>query len=229
MSDKKHTFATRIVDRFLDGNLSVILILLAVLAGIAALTLTPREEEPQIVVPLADVYVHMPGASAAEVEKQVATRLEKLLWQVDGVEYVYSMSRPDLAIVTVRFFVGEDRIASLVKLHNKISTHTDIVPPGVTGWVIRPIEVDDVPIVNLTLYSDTQSDHMLRRVAEEAVDRLQAVKDTSKTEVIGGRPRQIRIEIDPAALAARHLDILSVQHALDGANLELASGNFSAE
>ncbi len=226
MSDKKHTFATRIVDHFLEGNLSVILILLAVLAGIAALTLTPREEEPQIVVPLADVYVHMPGASAAEVEKQVATRLEKLLWQVDGVEYVYSMSRPDLAIVTVRFFVGEDRIASLVKLHNKISTHTDIVPPGVTGWVIRPIEVDDVPIVNLTLYSDTQSDHMLRRVAEEAVDRLQAVKDTSKTEVIGGRPRQIRVEIDPAALAARHLDILSVQQALNAANLELASGNF---
>ncbi len=226
MSEKKHTFATRIVDHFLEGNLSVILILLAVLAGIAALTLTPREEEPQIVVPLADVYVHMPGASAAEVEKQVATRLEKLLWQVDGVEYVYSMSRPDLAIVTVRFFVGEDRIASLVKLHNKISTHIDIVPPGVTGWVIRPIEVDDVPIVNLTLYSDTQSNHMLRRVAEEAVDRLQAVKDTSKTEVIGGRPRQIRVELDPAALAARHLDILSVQQALNGANLELASGHY---
>ena len=226
MSDKKHTFATRIVDHFLEGNLSVILILLAVLAGIAALTLTPREEEPQIVVPLADVYVHMPGASAAEVEKLVSTRLEKLLWQVDGVEYVYSMSRPDLAIVTVRFYVGEDRISSLVKLHNKISTHMDIVPPGVTGWVIRPVEVDDVPIVNLTLYSETQSDHMLRRVAEEAVDRLQAVKDTSKTEVIGGRPRQIKVALDPAALAARQLDILTVQRALDGANLELASGSF---
>ena len=225
-SPKKHTFATRIVDHFLEGNLSVILILLAVLAGIAALTLTPREEEPQIVVPLADVYVHMPGASAAEVEKLVSTRLEKLLWQVDGVEYVYSMSRPDLAIVTVRFYVGEDRIASLVKLHNKISTHIDIVPPGVTGWVIRPIGVDDVPIVNLTLYSDTESDHQLRRVAEEAIDRLQAVEDTSRTELIGGRPRQILIDVDPAALASRGLDLFSVQQALQAANLELPSGSF---
>ncbi len=150
---RKHSLPTRIVDKFLDGNLSVILILLALVAGAAALMLTPREEEPQIVVPLADVYVHMPGASAKEVEKLVATPLEKLLWQVDGVEYVYSMSRPGMAVVTARFYVGEDRIASLVKLHNKISTHTDLVPPGVTGWVIKPVAVDDVPIVNLTLYS----------------------------------------------------------------------------
>uniref|UniRef100_UPI003D812F74 efflux RND transporter permease subunit n=1 Tax=Trichloromonas sp. TaxID=3069249 RepID=UPI003D812F74 len=154
MPARKHALPTRIVDRFLDGNLSVILILLSLIAGAAALLLTPREEEPQIIVPLADVYVHMPGASAEEVEKQVATRLEKLLWQVDGVEYVYSMSRPDLAVVTVRFFVGEDRIDSLVKLHNKISTHSEQAPPGVAGWVIKPVEVDDVPIVNLSLFSD---------------------------------------------------------------------------
>jgi multidrug efflux pump subunit AcrB len=146
----KRSLPTRIVDKFLDGNLSVILIVLSLLAGVAALLLTPREEEPQIVVPLADVYVQMPGASAEEVETLVATRLEKLLWQVDGVEYVYSMSRPDLAVVTVRFFVGEDRVDSLVKLHNKIQTNIDLVPPGVTGWVIKPVEVDDVPIVNLT-------------------------------------------------------------------------------
>ncbi len=226
MSAKKPTFATRIVDHFLEGNLSVILILLSLLAGLVALTLTPREEEPQIVVPLADVYVHLPGASAAEVEKQVASRLEKLLWQVDGVEYVYSMSRPDLAVVTVRFFVGEDRIASLVKLHNKIATHTDIVPPGVSGWVIRPIEVDDVPILNLSLYSASASDHQLRRVAEEVIDRLQGVPNTAQTEIIGGRPRQLRVEIDPAALAARNLDLLSVQRALAGANLELPTGSF---
>ncbi len=119
------------------------------------------------------------------MEKQVATRLEKLLWQVDGVEYVYSMSRDDLAVVTVRFFVGEDRIDSLVKLHNKIVTHGDVVPPGVTSWVIRPIEVDDVPILNLTLHSPTASDHQLQRIAEEVIEQLQAVKDTSRTEIIG--------------------------------------------
>ena len=226
MSAKKHTFATRIVDHFLEGNLSVILILISLIAGFAALALTPREEEPQIVVPLADVFVQMPGASAAEVEKQVATRLEKLLWQVDGVEYVYSMSRDDLAVVTVRFFVGEDRIDSLVKLHNKIVTHGDVVPPGVTSWVIRPIEVDDVPILNLTLHSPTASDPQLQRIAEEVIEQLQAVKDTSRTEIIGGRARQIRVEVDAAALAARHLDLLSIQRALQAANVQLPSGSF---
>jgi len=226
MTEKKHSLPTRIVDRFLDGNLSVILIILAVVAGAAALLLTPREEEPQIVVPMADVYVSMPGASAKEVERQVATRLEKLLWQVDGVEYVYSMSRPDQAVVTVRFYVGEDRVESLVKLHNKIQTNIDQVPPGIAGWVVKPVEVDDVPIVNLTLYSDRHDDYDLRRVAEEVVDRLQSVKNTSATQVIGGRPRQVRVELDAQAAAARGLDPLQVQRALQGANLELSAGNF---
>ena len=223
---KKRSFISRIVDKFLDGNLAVILIAVAVVAGAAALLLTPREEEPQIEVPLADVYVHMPGASAAEVERLVATPLEKLLWQVDGVEYVYSTSRPDLAVVTVRYYVGEDRIASLVKLHNKIATHTDLVPPGVTGWVIKPVAVDDVPIVNLSLYSDQVSDFELRRVAEEVLDRLQSVKNTSVTSIIGGRPRQLRVTIDPQALAARQLSPLQLKQALAGANLELPAGSF---
>ncbi|MGK2945336.1 MAG: efflux RND transporter permease subunit, partial [Desulfuromonadales bacterium] len=226
MSEKKLSLPTRIVAHFLEGKLATILIILSLIAGIAALVLTPREEEPQIVVPLADVYVHMPGASAAEVEKQVATRLEKLLWQVDGVEYVYSMSSPGLAIVTARFYVGEDRIQSLVKLHNKISTHSDIVPPGVSGWVIKPVEVDDVPIVNLSLYSHQSSGHELRRVAEEVVDRLQAVKNTSVTTIIGGQPRMLRVNFDPAAAAARNRDLLSIRRALAGANIEIPAGSF---
>ncbi len=225
---KQHSLPTRIVEKFLEGHLSVILIILALLAGAAALLLTPREEEPQIVVPIADVYVQVPGASAAEVEKQVATRLEKLLWQVDGVEYVYSMSRPDQAVVTVRFYVGEDRVDSLVKLHNKIQSNLDKVPPGVSGWVVKPVEVDDVPIVNLTLHSATASDHDLRRVAEEMVDRLQSVQNTSLTTVIGGRPRQVRVALDPQALAARGLAVENLRQALAGANLELPAGAFQS-
>ena len=222
----KRSLPTRIVDKFLDGNLSIILIILSVFAGIAALTLTPREEEPQIVVPMADVYVQMPGASAEEVEKMVSTRLEKLLWQVDGVEYVYSMSRPDMAVVTARFYVGEDRIESLVKLHNKIVTHEDMIPPGVAGWVVKPVEVDDVPIVNFALYSEELSDHELRRVSEEVVDRLQSVKNTSVTQVIGGRPREVQVELDAQAAAARGLGLLDVNRALQGANLALPAGSF---
>ncbi len=225
---KQHSLPTRIVDKFLEGHLSVILILLAILAGAAALILTPREEEPQIVVPIADVYVQVPGASAAEVEKPVATRLEKLFWQIDGVEYVYSMSRADQAVVTVRFYVGEDRVESLVKLHNKLQSNLDQIPPSVAGWVVKPVEVDDVPIVNLTLYSQTASDHDLRRVAEEVVDRLQSVRNTSITTLIGGRPRQVRIALDPQGLAAHGLALEDLRRALNGANAEIPAGGLQS-
>ena len=126
-------FVSRVIGAFLRGNLSVLLILVVLAAGAAAFTLTPREEEPQIVVPLADVFVRMPGATAEEVEQQVASRLERLLYQIDGVEYVYSMSRPGEAVVTVRFYVGENRERSLVKLHNKILMNTDASRRGSRG------------------------------------------------------------------------------------------------
>ena len=149
--EPQHNFTNRIVKIFLESNLSIILILLASIVGLAALGLTPREEDPQIVVPLADVYVNFPGRSAAEVEQLVATPLEKSLYQIDGVEYVYSMSRENQAIITVRYYVGEDRERSLVKLYKKLDENLDIIPPGVTGWVVKPVEIDDVPIVTLTL------------------------------------------------------------------------------
>ena len=147
----EHGFTNRIVKIFLESNLSLILILLATVVGLAALGLTPREEDPQIIVPLADVYVNFPGHSAAEVEQLVTTPLEKILYQIDGVEYVYSMSRENQAIITVRYYVGEDRERSLVKLYKKLDEHLDIVPPGVAGWVVKPVEIDDVPMVTLTL------------------------------------------------------------------------------
>ena len=114
------TLPGRIVSAFLGGNLSILLIIISLAVGVVALMVTPREEEPQIVVPLADVLVSYPGGSAEEVERLVASRLERLLYQIDGVEYVYSMSRPGAAVITVRFFVGEDREDSLIKLYNKI-------------------------------------------------------------------------------------------------------------
>jgi len=214
----------RIVEVFLRGNLSGMLIVLALACGTIAVLVTPREEEPQIVVPLADVFVQVPGASAEEVERQVATRLEKMLYQIDGVEYVYSMSKPGLAIVTVRFYVGEDRIDSLVKLYNKISMNIDRVPATVAGWVVKPVEVDDVPIVNITFYSDTYGDDVLRRVAEEVENRLQAVKNTGRTYIVGGRPLQVRIEPDPEAMAAHNVSILQIVTALRGANITVPGG-----
>jgi multidrug efflux pump subunit AcrB len=219
----------RIIEAFLNGNLSVLVILVMLGCGAAAMALTPREEEPQIVVPLADVFVTAPGMSAEEVEQQVSTRLERLLSQVDGVEYVYSMSRPGQAVVTVRFYVGEHRENSLVKLHNKIQMSLDQVPPGVTGWVVKPIEIDDVPFVNVTLWSKTADDFTLRRVGEQVEVALQGVPETARTEVVGGRKRQMRVQIDPERLASRQVTVLDVDRVLVGANVNVPAGVLRAD
>jgi len=219
----------RIVEVFLRGNLSILFIALSLFLGAGALVVTPREEEPQIVVPLADVYISVPGLGAEEVERLVATRLEKLLYQIDGVEYVYSMSRPGSAIVTVRFYVGEDREDSLVKIYNKVQSNIDRVPAYVAGWVVKPVEIDDVPIVNVTLWSEDPGrydDYALRRIAEELEIELQAVPDTNATTVIGGRPRRLRVELDPHALASRQTSPLEVAWALGVSNVRRQAGSF---
>lgn len=216
-----------IVHGFLTSKLSVLLILLSLSMGAAALMLTPREEEPQIVVPLADVFVMAPGAGAEEVEKLVATPLERLLWQVDGVEYVYSTSRRGMAVVTVRFYVGEDRERSLVKLHNKITMNSDRVPPLVRGWVVKPVEIDDVPIVNLTLYSERYDDHELRRIGEEVLSRLSEVEDISRTSIVGGRKREVRVELIPERMTGLGVSKLEVYRALSSTDASVTAGRFS--
>ncbi|NLX13186.1 MAG: efflux RND transporter permease subunit [Phycisphaerales bacterium] len=221
-----HGFLNAIVQAFLYSNLSLILILLAAAVGLAALLVTPREEDPQIIVPLADVFVDFPGHSAEEVEQLVATPLEKLLWQIDGVEYVYSMSRQNQAIITVRFYVGEDREDSLVKIYKKINENLDIVPLGVTGWVIKPVEIDDVPIVNLTLTSATSDAHTLRRVGEEVVDRLAAVPDVSRAYVVGGQSRIIHIRPDPGRLQAYSVSLAELHQAITAAHVTRTAGHF---
>ncbi len=219
-----HGLTSRIVETFLKGNLSAMLVILSLIAGAVALLVTPREEEPQIIVPLADVYVSVPGASAQEVERQVALRLGKMLYQIDGVEYVYSMSRPHEAVITVRFYVGEDREDSLVKIYNKLQSNLDAVPAQVAGWVVKPIEIDDVPIVTVTLWSDRYDDFALRRVAEELEARLQSVPNTGGTRIVGGRPRQVRIEFDAQLLAGRQVSPEQLATALRGMNAELPAG-----
>ncbi|MGC8493977.1 MAG: efflux RND transporter permease subunit [Syntrophobacteraceae bacterium] len=225
MTEEKHHWMTRVVTTFLQGNLSVILILISLIVGAVAIGVTPREEDPQIVVPIADIYVSMPGASAREVERQVATPLEKLLYQIDGVEYVYSTSYPSEAVVTVRFYVGQDRERSWVKLYNKINSNIDLVPPGVTGWVIKPVEIDDVPIINLTLYSKRYSDYVLHRLAEELEIRLQAVENAGKTYIVGGRRRQITVHLSPQRMAGRGIGIDAIERAIKGANASLQAGS----
>jgi len=220
-------FIARIVRKSISSHLSIILLILSLCLGISAILVTPKEEEPQIVVPVADVYVYAPGSNATEIEKLVATPLERLLWQIDGVEYVYSMSREDMAIVTVRFYVGEDRENSLVKLHNKITMNIDAAPPIVKGWVIKPVEIDDVPIVNISLYSDRYDDYELRRIGEEVLSRLSKVKNISRAEIVGGRKREIRVELLPERMSGLGVSLLEVQRTLQGADASVTAGKFS--
>jgi len=230
MSDIKridNSVVMGVVRLFLTSKLSVIMVMAALLLGMVAIFITPREEEPQIVVPMADIYVQAPGATAEEVEQLVATPLERLLWQIDGVEYVYSMARRDMAVVTVRFFVGESREHSLVKLYNKIDMNIDKVAPLIRGWVVKPVEIDDVPIVAVTLYSREHDDHQLRRVGEELLARLAEVKNVSGTRIVGGRKREVRVELQPERMKGMDVSILDVNRALSVSDASVTAGRFS--
>lgn len=226
MNPPKHGFTDRIVKIFLESNLSLVLIILSLALGIAAIYITPREEDPQIIVPLADVYVNFPGHSAKEVEQLVAAPLEKILYQIDGVEYVYSMSHENQAVITVRFYVGQDRERSLVKLYKKIDENLDIVPPGVSGWVVKPIEIDDVPIVTLTLASSTTDDTQLRRVADEIIHDLSSIGDISRAYIVGGRARTIQVYMNPDKMAAYHVSVEDLVSAIKASNIQETSGDF---
>lgn len=228
-TEKTVSFITKMVRPFLTGPLSIIVILFATVLGIAAIFATPREEEPQIVVPMVDVFVNFPGQSPQEVEELVSRPLEKLMWQIDGVEHVYSMSRRDQSMVTVRFYVGQDRERAMVKIRDKIEAHGDIVPPGVTGWLVKPVEIDDVPIVTLTLSSSELDAAELRRIAEEAEARLSSVRDIFRTEIHGGYRREIRIEIDQDKMMALGVCFVDVHNALAGNNFLGTAGTIRSD
>ena len=228
LSEKYQLGSTgKIVEAFLVSRLPIIFIIVCLFAGVYALIVSPREEEPQIVVPVVDVMINVPGASAQEVENLVTINLERILWEIDGVEYVYSISKPGSALVTVRFYVGEDREDSLVKTHSKIMSYVDRVPSIVKGWVIKPVEIDDVPIVTLAFYSDVYSDYELRRVADEMLHRIQRIPDTGQAYTVGGRKRQINVLLQPEKMAARNVSVLEIDKALRGADVNIRAGDMN--
>ncbi|MEQ9464505.1 MAG: efflux RND transporter permease subunit [Haliea sp.] len=220
----------RLVAYTLGGGLPKALFFVGLLAGVISLLFTPREEEPQIVVPVVDVFVEAPGLDAFQVERQVAIPLEKLLAQIPGVEHVYSTTTPGRTAVTLAFHVGEDREESLLNTYNKLYSNQHQMPPVVSQWQLRPVEVDDVAIVVLALWStDPQrySDHELRRVADELSTYLQRVPDSGEVTVTGGRARQVQILLDPEALAARRTTAADVVSALSVSNQLQSAGSWS--
>ena len=197
------------------------------LLGAFAVWKLPREEEPQIIVPMSDVFVRMPGVSAKEVEERVAKPLERLLWEIPGVEYLYSTSSPGLAMVVVRFKVGEDEERSMVRLEDKLAAHMDVVPPGASAPLVKPRSIDDVPVLAVTLSSKRYSGYELRRLAAELEVQVKQVNGVSEVTLIGGERRQVRVQLDAERMAGRHVSPLAVAAAVQAANTRSPSGELS--
>jgi len=218
--------AGRFAQAWIASKLTPMIIVSALLLGGFAVWKLPREEEPQIIVPMIDVFVQMPGASAHEVEERVTKPMEKLLWEIPGVEYIYSTSSPGMSLAIVRFYVGQDEEKSVVRLNQKLAANFDIIPPGGSRPLVKPRSIDDVPILALTLSSKRYGDLDLRRIAAQVDDTVKQVPDVSAVTLIGGQRREIRIVLDEGKLAAYNLAPLQVAGALGLSNRRLASGQF---
>jgi multidrug efflux pump subunit AcrB len=211
--------AGRLAATFIHSKLTPLLIIASLALGAFAVIQLPREEEPQIIVPMIDVFVELPGASPADVEQRVTRPLEKLLWEVPGVEYLYSTSSPGQSLVIVRFLVGEDEERALVRLNQKLAANADRIPPNVSPPLVKARSIDDVPIMSLTLWGASYDDHQLRLLAAQLREAIAEVPDVSEVTLIGGRQREVRIELDPARLSASALDPLHVARTLLAANV----------
>lgn len=220
-------FAGKVARAFIDSKLTPLIVVASLLLGLFAIKMTPREEEPQISVPMMDVYLPMPGSSPQEIQERVVKPFEGKLWEISGVEYLYSMSRPGMGIITVRYKVGENTEESLVKLYNKVMSNRALLPAGVLEPLVIAKSIDDVPIMALTLWSDRYDHTMLRKVAREVCDELKKSDNVSEGEIKGGLTRQVRVVLDAGRLAGYGLSPLQVSGALQAGNTALPSGAFS--
>jgi len=218
----------KVAKAFIKSKLTPLIVIASLLLGVFAVIVTPREEEPQIVVPMIDVMVAYPGASPKEVEERVTKPLERFLWEIKGVEYIYSIVRPGMNLTIVRFYVGESMEDSLVNLYNKLMSNFDRIPPGVSQPLVKPKSIDDVPILTLALWSEHSrySGYELRRIAAELCDEIKKEKDVSESSVIGGQRRQVRITLEPARLKAYSTSPFQIMDSLKKANFVLPSGAF---
>ncbi|MEZ4781385.1 MAG: efflux RND transporter permease subunit [Flavobacteriaceae bacterium] len=222
----KEGIAGKIAKIFIQSKLTVLLMIVFMVVGVYSSFLIPREEEPQIDVPMADIFVGYPGASPTEVESRVIKPLEKLISNIKGVEYVYSTSMKEQGMVIVQFYVGEDIERSFVKLYNEINKHMDQMPQGVTFPLVKTRAIDDVPMLGLTLWSENYDDYQLGQMALELESEIKKVTDVSMTHKIGGRNRQLRVVLDKDKLASAGLDFLSVSEMIKANNTQLSAGSF---
>ena len=225
---RKPGFAGQLAAYFINSRLTLLIVIFSMLIGLMAISMLPREEEPQIKVPMIDVMVSMSGATPAEIEQQVTIPMEKLLYELPGVEYIYSTSMAGQALLIVRFYVGEDFESAIVRLNQKLATNFDRIPPGVSKPLVKPHSIDDVPILALTFHGGGYDHFMLRRLAAQVDDEIKTIANVAETKLIGGTRRQVRIEFDPLLLAARGLTPEQLIPALQQANKQEYTGEIEA-
>jgi len=217
--------AGRLASFFINSKLTPLAVIASILLGLFAVQMLPREEEPQIKVPMVDVFVGMPGASPSEVENRLTRPMEKLLWEIPDVEYIYSTSSPGQSMVIVRFLVGTDIETALVRLNQKLQTNFDRIPIGASPPIVKPRTIDDVPILALTLHSATQDHLTLRRLTAQVDDAIKSIPQVAETNIIGGVQRAVRVQLDPAKLTSRGLTATQLIPALQQANRQQQHGS----
>jgi len=221
----KDGFAGKIASVFIRSKLSVLLMLAFLLLGAFSIFLIPREEDPQIEAPMADIMVAFPGANPQEVESKVAIPLEKIVSNVKGVEYVYSTSMNGQMMLSAQFYVGQDMERSLVKLYTEIMKNMDKMPAGVSMPLIKTRAIDDVPVMALTLWSSHYGDYSLRQMADALSTELKKVPDVAAVNIIGGRGKEVKVTLDKDKMAGNNLDMATVSKYIGGSNMQSSAGN----
>ncbi|MCB9993168.1 MAG: efflux RND transporter permease subunit [Hyphomicrobiaceae bacterium] len=216
--------AGRVAAAFVESPLTPLLLIAFFLIGMLGMLVTPREEDPQISVPMIDVFVAFPGASSSEIANLVSEPLERLMSEISGVKHVYSQSRPGMSMVTVRFDVGQQMEPSLVKVYDKLYSHLDLIPRGVSQPLVKPKSIDDVPVLTVTFSSDELDGAELRKLGLDATQRFKALDNTGQAFVVGGSAEQVRVELDPSQLANQGLTLSQVSQAIAAANTRQPTG-----
>ncbi len=226
---RPHGIAGRIAATFIHSPLTPLILVASLALGIGAVFLIPREEEPQIVVPMLDITTAMPGASPEEVEQRVTVPIEKLMREIPGVEYVYSTSSPGSSLVIARFFVGVPQDQALVRVYSKLYSNMDRLPKGASQPMVKERSIDDVPILALTLWGKNYDAYHLRLIAGEIDHTFKQLDNVSETHIIGGAPRAVRVTLSAAKLSAYGITPSMVIHALQAANARVQAGEFAAD
>ena len=221
----KEGLSGNIAKAFIQSKLTILLMIGFLLIGGYSTMLIPREEEPQIDVPMADIFLRYPGASPKEVEARVSQPLEKIISNVKGVEYVYSTSMKGQAMLIVQFYVGEDIERSLVKLYNELMKNMDKMPSGVMMPLVKTRAIDDVPVLGLTLWSEKYDDYELKQLGQALTNEIKKIPDVASINILGGRSRQVNVTLDKDKMAQSHVDFLSISKQIQGSNAQLSAGN----